>query len=187
MRARGGGLSRGGIMDIAAWLRSLGLEQYGATFGEHDIDAEVLPELTEGDLERLGISLGHRKRLLKAIRALQSETPAEQSAASPATLPSLDSAILAERRQLTVMFCDLVGSTELASQLDPEDLREVINRYHACVTETVGRFDGFVAKYMGDGVFAYFDSTWTVTSRFLRLRHCKSLIQLRRSRPSENV
>jgi len=113
-------------MDIGDWLRSLGLDQYEATFREHDIDAEVLPELTEADLERLGVSLGHRKRLLKAIRALQTEEPARELAAQPMTPPVPDPSHLAERRQLTVMFCDLVGSTALSARLDPEDLREVI-------------------------------------------------------------
>ena len=143
-------------MDIGDWLRSLGLDQYEATFREHDIDAEVLPELTEADLERLGVSLGHRKRLLKAIRALQTEEPARELAAQPMTPPVPDPSHLAERRQLTVMFCDLVGSTALSARLDPEDLREVIGTYHQAVAETVRRFDGFVAKYMGDGVLAYF-------------------------------
>lgn len=142
--------------DIPSWLHSLGLAQYEAAFREHDIDPEVLPELTEGDLERLGISLGHRKRLLKAIRALQTEAPASVPTTPPVRPLAPNAQPLAERRQLTVMFCDLVGSTELASRLDAEDLREVITRYQARVTETVTRFDGFVAKYMGDGVLAYF-------------------------------
>lgn len=139
-------------MEVGGWLRSLGLAQYAATFREHDIEADVLPELTESDLERLGISLGHRKRLLKAIKALQVEVAAREPA-----LPSApQSPPLAERRHLTVMFCDLVGSTAMSARLDPEDLREVIGGYHRTVAETVGRFDGFVAKYMGDGVLAYF-------------------------------
>jgi class 3 adenylate cyclase/predicted ATPase len=130
-------------VDIAAWLRGLGLEQYEAAFRDNDIDPEVLPSLTADDLAGLGItSIGHRRKLLKAIAAL----PTERSAAVPA----------AERRQLTVMFCDLVGSTELATRLDPEDLREVIAAYHRTVTDVVRSFDGFVAKYMGDGVLVYF-------------------------------
>jgi class 3 adenylate cyclase len=136
-------------MEVGGWLRSLGLAQYEATFREHEIDADVLTELAEGDLQSLGIPLGHRKRLLKAIRALQGEAP--QSTPAP-----LDAPHLAERRQLTVMFCDLVGSTGLAARLDPEDLREVIGAYHRSVAETVRRFDGFVAKYLGDGVLVYF-------------------------------
>lgn len=135
-------------MELGVWLRSLGLAQYEAVFREYDIDVEVLPELTEADLAGLGISLGHRKRLLKAMRALQAE-PA-------VAVPAIDSSHLAERRQITVMFCDLVGSTALSARLDPEDLREVIGSYQLTVADTVRRFDGFVAKYMGDGVLAYF-------------------------------
>jgi class 3 adenylate cyclase len=141
-------------VEVAGWLRSLGLAQYEATFREHQIESEVLPELAEVDLEKLGIPLGHRKRLLKAIRALQTEAPASEPArAAPASPASLATA---ERRQLTVMFCDLVGSTALSARLDPEDLREVIGTYHRTVAETVRRFDGFIARYMGDGVLVYF-------------------------------
>lgn len=139
-------------MDVGGWLQSLGLGQYEATFREHEIDSEVLPELSEPDLEKLGIPLGHRKRLLKAIRALQEGAPGSP----PAVPPEAIGPNLAERRQITVMFCDLVGSTELASQLDPEDLRDVVTRYQTCVAEIVNRFEGFVAKYMGDGVLTYF-------------------------------
>jgi class 3 adenylate cyclase len=131
-------------MDIAGWLRGLGLEQYEPAFRANEIDARVLPSLTAEDLKDLGVSLvGHRRRLLDAVAALRIEPPAR------ATAPS--EAAHAERRQLTVMFCDLVGSTELSARLDPEDLREVIAAYHRAVAETVGQFDGFVAKYMGDG------------------------------------
>src|SRR5690349_16459344 len=109
-------------MEIGNWLRSLGLAHYEAAFRDHDIDAEILPELTEGDLEKVGISLGHRKRLLKAIRALQTEPHSDQPS-TPPVAAALDSAHRAERRQLTVMFCDLIGSTALSARLDPEDLR----------------------------------------------------------------
>ena len=145
-------------MDIANWLRSLGLEQYEALFRQNDIDAEVLPALGADDLRELGVSsLGHRKKLLAAIAALadrpsevaSSENLLHQSATGSASTS-------AERRQLTVMFCDLVGSTALAAQLDPEDLREVIGAYHRRVAKVVGRYDGFIAKYMGDGVLIYF-------------------------------
>ena len=143
-------------MEVGDWLRSLGLAQYEAAFREHDIDVEVLPELAEADLERLGVSLGHRKRLLKAIRALQTEAPADEPPAKPITSTAPDSSHAAERRQLTVMFCDLVGSTALSTRVDPEDLGEVIGAYHRTVAETVRRFDGFIARYMGDGVLVYF-------------------------------
>ena len=142
-------------MDIAAWLRDLGFAQYQGAFRDNDIDADVLRRLTADDLRELGVaSIGHRRRLLDAIAllsegaAMPTEAPAPAEAAAPARE--------AERRQITVMFCDLVGSTALASRLDPEDLREVIGAYHRVVTETVGRFAGFVAKYMGDGVLVYF-------------------------------
>ena len=140
-------------MDIEKWLCGLGLQQYVTTFRDNAIDAEVLSELTEADLEKLGVVLGHRKRLLKAIATLTSPAALEQ-ATPVGQAPSIGDG--AERRQLTVMFCDLVGSTALASRLDPEDMREVIGAYHRCVAKTVARFDGFVAKYMGDGVLVYF-------------------------------
>jgi len=140
-------------MDIEKWLRGLGLQQYAASFRDNAIDAEVLPELTEADFEKLGVVLGHRKRLLKAIATLAAPTPVVR--ATPVG-PARSHGDGAERRHLTVMFCDLVGSTLLASRLDPEDLREVFGRYHRCVAETIAHFDGFVAKYMGDGVLVYF-------------------------------
>jgi predicted ATPase/class 3 adenylate cyclase len=141
-------------MDVGAWLRSLGLAQYEAVFREHAIDSEVLAEVSENELEKLGLPLGHRKRLLKAIAALGSAAAASaiDASISPQTSPQ----DTAERRQLTVMFCDLVGSTALSARLDPEDLRSVIGAYHRCCSDLVERNGGFVAKYMGDGVLAYF-------------------------------
>jgi class 3 adenylate cyclase/predicted ATPase len=131
-------------MDVAAWLRGLGLEQYAPLFLDNAIDGEVLPELTADDLKDLGIGrVGHRRKLLAAIAGLRAE-------------PAIARGTGAERRQLTVMFCDLVGSTALASRLDPEDLREVIAAYHRTVGRIVAGLDGFVAKYMGDGVLVYF-------------------------------
>jgi class 3 adenylate cyclase len=143
-------------MDIGGWLRGLGLQRYEQAFRENEIDLRVLPELTADDLEELGIAaIGHRRLLLKAIAGLA--TGAERAAAGdvPAASPA-NSAANAERRQLMVMFCDLVGSMALSSQLDPEDLREVIAEYHRVVGEVVAGFDGFVAKYMGDDVLVYF-------------------------------
>jgi class 3 adenylate cyclase len=145
-------------MDIAAWLRGLGLERYEPAFRENEIDPEVLPELTEADLVTLGLPLGPRKKLLNAIAAL-SEGALRSPAAKPraeAPVPPAAPAAEAERRQLTVMFCDLVGSTTLSQSLDPEDLREIIGAYQRCVAATASRFAGFVAKYMGDGVLVYF-------------------------------
>ncbi len=139
-------------MDVAVWLRGLGLEQYETLFRENDIDAEVLSDLTDGDLEKIGVSLGHRKRLLKAVAALARPPPAPQAAATP--IPAVIDA--AERRQLTVMFSDLVGSTALSAGLDPEDMRQVIRAYQDAVSGVVARYDGFIAKFMGDGVLAYF-------------------------------
>ena len=144
-------------MDVAAWLRGLGLEQYAPAFRDNDVDGEVLPELTADDLISVGVtSVGHRRKLLAAIAALRTERPTAARAASATSAPISLLAIDAERRQLTVMFCDLVGSTPLAARFDPEDLREIVGAYHRCVADTVGRFAGFVAKYMGDGVLVYF-------------------------------
>jgi len=155
-------------MDVAGWLRRLGLEEYEPKFRENKINANVLPNLTAEDLKDLGISLvGDRRRLLDAIAALRAETaPVDKTIASPSIAsPSIaaagDSAVIStttdpQRRQLTLMFCDLVGSTALSTRVDPEDLREVINAYHACCAERVAEHGGYVAKYMGDGVLAYF-------------------------------
>ena len=140
-------------MDVGNWLRGLGLEQYEAAFRESEIDAEVLPEITDADLEKLGVPLGHRKRLLKAIAALNA--PARESSPSAAATSGSKSET-AERRQLTVMFCDLVGSTAMSARLDPEDMRAVIGAYHKCCATLIAGNGGFVAKYMGDGVLAYF-------------------------------
>ena len=146
-------------MEVAAWLRGLGLERYAPAFRDNDVDGEVLPELTVDDLISIGVtSVGHRRKLLAAIATLRAKprhdlAQSAASAASPSVSPLISDA---ERRQLTVMFCDLVGSTALSTRHDPEDLRELIGDYHRAVAETIGRFDGFVAKYMGDGVLIYF-------------------------------
>ena len=141
-------------MDVVAWLRGLGLEQYAPAFRDNDVDVEVLPALTTDDLISIGVtSVGHRRKLLAAIASLGAAPPAGTVRAAPRDAPTLADA---ERRQLTVMFCDLVGSTELSSRLDPEDLREVIGAYHRAVADVVRSLDGFVAKYMGDGVLIYF-------------------------------
>ena len=131
-------------LDIDGWLRGIGLDQYIELFRANDVDGEVLPKLTADDLISMGVtSVGHRRKLLQAIAALGAEVAATAHAD-------------AERRQLTVMFCDLVGSTALSSQLDPEDYREIIAAYHRAVAASVARLDGFVAKYMGDGILVYF-------------------------------
>jgi class 3 adenylate cyclase/predicted ATPase len=134
-------------MDIGGWLRGLGLEQYEAAFHENEIDDTVLPRLTAEDLKELGVgALGHRRKLLDAIAALRAQASAPDETAKDT----------AERRQVTVMFSDLVGSTALSARLDPEDLREIISAYQRCVADTVRRFGGFVARYMGDGALVYF-------------------------------
>jgi class 3 adenylate cyclase/tetratricopeptide (TPR) repeat protein len=147
-------------MDVAAWLRALGLERYEATFRENDVDAELLPNLAADDLKELGItSLGHRRRLLEAVAALRlkntpTDDPVRLSTSPTGSFVTLETT--AERRPLSVMFCDLIGSTALSSRLDPEDLREVIRAYQACVATTIQQFDGFIARYVGDGVLIYF-------------------------------
>src|SRR5690242_15836445 len=143
-------------MDIGGWLRGLGLERYEQAFRDNEIDLRVLPELTADDLKELGVSaIGHRRLLLKAIADLAAGAGRVAAEKVPAASPA-NATAEAERRQLTVMFCDLVGSTPLATRYDPEDLREIVGAYHRCVADTVTRFAGFVAKYMGDGVLVYF-------------------------------
>jgi class 3 adenylate cyclase len=144
-------------MDISAWLRGLDLERYEQAFRENAINEASLPKLTAEDLRDLGVTaVGHRRILLDAIAALRAESFRETTERSVEPDRSGGKTPEAERRQLTVMFCDLVGSTELSTRLDPEDLRTVIGSYHKCVAGTIDRFDGFVAKYMGDGILTYF-------------------------------
>jgi class 3 adenylate cyclase len=143
-------------VDVAAWLRGLGLQQYEQAFRDNAIDAEVLPELTDADLEKLGMLLGHRKRFRKAVVGLGPSSSHPDASTDDVAAQSRTRELSAERRQLTVMFVDLVGSTALATRLDPEDLREIIGAYHRCVADTVAHFGGFVAKHMGDGVLVYF-------------------------------
>src|SRR6516225_6770620 len=140
---------------IADWLSQIGMHEYTQRFAENAIDLDILPDLTDQDLEKIGVkSLGHRRKLLRAIANLKA---AEKATPAPAVAPPAPRAAdTAERRQVTVMFSDLVGSTALAARMDPEDLRELISAYHKCVAEAVGRFGGFVAQYLGDGVLVYF-------------------------------
>ena len=143
------------MQQIADWLKKLGMAQYAQAFADNDIDFSVLRHLTDQHLKDLGVSLGHRLKMLQAIRDLGEASAAATASSAPTpTEPTRQDD--AERRQLTVMFTDLVGSTALSTKLDPEDLRSIIRAYHKCVAETVARFDGFVAKYMGDGVLVYF-------------------------------
>src|SRR5882672_12935339 len=134
---------------ISEWLASIGLGEYAQRFGENAIDLSVVRDLTEQDLKDLGVLLGHRRKILRAIAELN-VLPPSQTGAKPAPRDG------AERRQLTVMFCDLAGSSALSARLDPEDLRAVIGAYHACIAEVIARAEGIIARYMGDGVLAYF-------------------------------
>jgi class 3 adenylate cyclase len=146
-------------MDVATWLRGLGLERYKQAFRDNEIDENVLSSLTAEDLKDLGVTLvGHRRRLLDAIAALRAPVATAPASATVGTAAAPGTSVqgAAERRQLTVMFCDLVGSTALSARLDPEDLGEVIAAYHRTVGEVVTGLDGFVANYMGDGVLVYF-------------------------------
>jgi SAM domain (Sterile alpha motif)/Adenylate and Guanylate cyclase catalytic domain len=147
-------------MDVVVWLRSLGLGKYEAAFRENEISEKVLPNLTAEDLKEIGVGpVGHRRTLLEAIAALRADASGKAPSTDvgpPSSAPSVHPEDRAERRQVTVMFSDLVGSTALSARMDPEDLREVISAYQKCVAETVQRFGGFVAKYMGDGVLIYF-------------------------------
>ena len=147
-------------MDTVVWLRSLGLGKYEAAFRENEIDETVLPSLTHENLKELGVTaLGHRLKLLEGIAALRSDASGKTPSVDTTTASGRPSAVpedRAERRQVTLMFSDLVGSTALWARMDPEDLREVISAYQKSVAETVQRFGGFVAKYMGDGVLVYF-------------------------------
>ena len=147
--------SGGRKLDIDGWLRGIGLEQYAQTFHENGIDLSVLPDLTDEDLEKLGVLLGHRRKLLRAAAGLavgRQDAPV----AGAATAAPRNGTNAAARRQLTIMFCDLVGSTPLSTRLDPEDMREVVGAYHRCCTELITGAGGFVARYMGDGILAYF-------------------------------
>ena len=147
-------------MDVVVWLRNLGLGRYEAAFRDNEIDETVLPNLTAEDLKDLGVSLvGHRRKLLDAIAALRTDAGANAQStdvANTSSAPSIPLDDRPERRQITVMFSDLVGSTALSARMDPEDLRELISAYHKCVAETVRRFGGFVGQYLGDGVLVYF-------------------------------
>ncbi len=143
---------------IKQWLEDLDLGKYTELFSENDIDLATLPHITEEDLKELGVTLGARRKILAAIQALQGGTASAPLAEQPvaAGAPSPPKSATAERRQLTIMFCDLVGSTELSRLLDPEDHRDIMRRYQNAVTGAITRYGGHVAKYLGDGVLAYF-------------------------------
>ncbi len=138
--------------EITTWLDGIGLAQYATVFAENAIDLDVLSDVSEADLERLGVALGHRKRMLRAIASLPGARPAA-GASGTGRAPPLSEP---ERRQLTVLFCDLVGSTALAVKLDPEDLREVVRGYQSSCAAVVTQMGGHVARFMGDGLLVYF-------------------------------
>jgi class 3 adenylate cyclase len=137
---------------IADWLASLGLSEYAQCFAENAIDLSVVSDLTEQDLKDLGVFLGHRRKMLRAIAGMKGAVAAELEPGRTKPVPRTD----AERRQLTILCCDLVGSSELAVRLDPEDLRRVIAAYHTSIKEVVALYQGVIARYLGDGVLAYF-------------------------------
>jgi class 3 adenylate cyclase/predicted ATPase len=151
------------MSDIRNWLESLGLTQYVDAFESNDVDLDVLPSLNEGDLEKLGVSLGHRKKMLKALaesgggasEVVSNAGRAPFAISTPESPPNQIEAT-GERRQLTVMFCDLVGSTALSEKLDPEELRSLLHNYRTVCGEVIARYEGFVARYVGDGILTYF-------------------------------
>jgi class 3 adenylate cyclase len=146
--------------DLEGWLRSLGLDRYAESFANNGVDLDALLLLTDADFQELGVLLGHRRKLLRAIAGRSGEgvnavtrvghisTLDEQAQPHPEAQ--------AERRHLTVMFCDLVGSTELSQRLDPEALRELMRSYQQCCGAVIDKYDGHVAQYLGDGLMTYF-------------------------------
>src|SRR5690242_17458825 len=153
----GARLHGGSMQTVRHLLEQLGLSQYSEIFAENDVDLEALRLLSDVELEKVGVSLGHRKKLLKAVAELNGSLAPEHSVAAtqlepPARVGSPD----AERRQLTVMFCDLVGSTGLATKLDPEQLRDLMQAYQQTCGEVSARYEGHVAQYLGDGLMIYF-------------------------------
>jgi class 3 adenylate cyclase len=145
------------MVSVSNWLEAVGLPQYADAFAEADIDQETLRDLTDDDLKALGVSLGHRKRLLRAIADLRepSQKPDATPRASDATTCA-QSGSEPERRQVSALFCDLVGSTALATHLDPEDLHNLMQTYYSCCVDLVARFGGSVAHSQGDGILARF-------------------------------
>ena len=140
-------------LTIEQWLATLGLDQYSSAFRNNDIDFRALAYLNDEDLKELGVSLGHRRVLLAAVKSLDSKSSVAQPIpVSPAPPPSSE----AERRQLTILFCDIADSTELTQRMDPEDMRELLRRYHNLVGDAVRRYQGYIARFVGDGILTYF-------------------------------
>src|SRR5690349_972384 len=137
---------------VTEWLKSIGLSEYAQRFGENGVDFSVLHDLTEQDLKELGVLLGHRRKLLRAIAEIENAAGPKPAKTPNGSLPARE----AERRHLTVMFCELVRSATTAARLDPEDLRDLIGAYHGRITEVTGRYNGKVARYTSDGALVYF-------------------------------
>ena len=144
------------MLSFAEWLREAGLERYESVLAENDIDFRVLRKLTESDLKELGLTLGHRKNFLEAVAVLDSQARPALAIDQTQALSSTAAPSGGERRQLTVMFCDLVGSTALSEKLDPEELRSLLHDYRTVCGEVISRYEGFVARYVGDGILTYF-------------------------------
>src|SRR5580700_8649458 len=144
------------MTDLRGWLRAQNLEQLAETFEANDIDVDIVSELTDEDLEKLGVSIGNRRRLLKAIGEAAKSSESKPAATKAPGAPAPPEAAGAERRQVTVLFCDMVGSTALSEAVDPELLGALMRRYQDAAAGAIGRYGGFVAKFMGDGVLAYF-------------------------------
>jgi predicted ATPase/class 3 adenylate cyclase len=140
------------MANLQQWLEAIGLGQYAELLADNGIDVDILPDLDEHDLEQLGFPVGHRKRLLKATAAVRSAARASESYSEIQPLAGAK----AERRHLTVLFCDMVGSTALSARLDPEDLQQILHEYQGCCSKAIRRYGGYVARFMGDGVMAYF-------------------------------
>ncbi len=144
------------MTSFAHWLTEIGLESYASVFAQNEVDFDVLASLTEADLQALGLPLGARKRLLQAVAKRDGQGAAEavspptaSSALAPSPTPESSAG---ERRQLTVMFCDLVGSTAISEKLDPEELRSLLHNYRTVCGGVIARYEGFVARYVGDGI-----------------------------------
>jgi class 3 adenylate cyclase len=141
---------------FADWLREIGLERYASVFAENDVDFSVVRKLTETDLKELGVTLGHRKKFLEARDSLDLNQAGEAPTRVLSPDQLSDRSGGGERRQLTVMFCDLVGSTALSEKLDPEELRALLHNYRTVCGEVISRYEGFVARYVSDGILTYF-------------------------------
>ncbi len=144
------------MADIRNWLESIGLGQYADLFAQNGIDLDVLPDLGEQALEKLGVSLGHRRELLKALAQHERSWSARADRGNEVQRLAASGTVRPDRRHMTMLFCDLVGSTALSAQLDPEDLREILHAFQRCCTGSIRLYGGFIARFFGDGLLAYF-------------------------------